>query len=463
MKQNGLSLNMFTKSDTHNPNYLASIVKIDNIRQHSNADRLQCTNVFFNNVITGMNAKIGDLVVYFPIESQISEDFLSYTNSFEDKELNADKSVKGYFSSKRRVRCMGLRNEKSQGYIVPVAELEKFVKDVLNETIVIDESFVGTDFDTIFEHKLVQKYVVRQPGVNVRKEKSKGNTKRYETKLVEGQFAFHIDTVHLKKFIADIHPNDCIVIQNKMHGTSAICGNVLVKKKLGLFSKLLKKIGFDIVDKEYGMLYSSRSVIKNADFLSYSSGGHFYDADVWKMFADQVYSALKPGITAFAEIVGYTPTGAFIQKGYDYGCEVGKQDFYIYRMNYRSPMGDVYEFSHDQIEEYCKQFGLKTPETYYHGIAKDMFPDIEVTEHWHENVLNRLIEIYLEKDCHLCKSEKIPAEGVVVKVNGKSSWKCYKLKSTKFLEKETKELDAGVIDLESTQSETTEELTEQVE
>lgn len=454
---------MFTKSDSHNPNYLCSIVKIDNIRPHTNADRLLCTNIFFNNVITGLSTKLNDLVVYFPIESQLSTEFLSYTNSYENKEMNRDTTIKGFFNHKGRVRAIGLRGEKSQGYIVPVSELERFAKDVLNETITIDESFAGTDFDMLFDHQLIKKYVIRQPGVNVRKDKTKGNTKRYETKLVEGQFAFHIDTVHLKKFIADIHPNDCIVIQNKMHGTSAICGNVLVKKKLNWFNKILKKVGLDIVDKEYGMLYSSRSVIKNADFLSYSSGGHFYDADVWKMFADKVYPSLKPGITVFAEIVGYTPTGGFIQKGFDYGCQVGEQEFYVYRMNYRSPNGDVFEFSHEQIEEYCTQFGFKTPETYYHGIAKDMFPDIEITEHWHENVLNRLIEIYLEKDCHLCKSDCMPSEGIVVKVNGKSTWKCYKLKSIRFLEKETKDLDAGVIDLESTQSEIEEILTEQTE
>ena len=38
-----------------NPNYLAKVVKIDNIRKHDNADRLQITTIDFQNVILDLS------------------------------------------------------------------------------------------------------------------------------------------------------------------------------------------------------------------------------------------------------------------------------------------------------------------------------------------------------------------------------------------------------------------------
>lgn len=48
-----------TFSPKANPNYLAQVVKIDNLRKHCNADRLQVTTIQGNNVITSLSAKEG--------------------------------------------------------------------------------------------------------------------------------------------------------------------------------------------------------------------------------------------------------------------------------------------------------------------------------------------------------------------------------------------------------------------
>ena len=111
---------MFYISEKANPNYLAKFVEISNIRKHPNADRLQVTTIDGNDVITGTDIKVGDNVVYFPLECAINKDFLSATNSFEDKELNFEKDKKGFFNSKGRVRAVKLRGQPSMGYIVPV-------------------------------------------------------------------------------------------------------------------------------------------------------------------------------------------------------------------------------------------------------------------------------------------------------------------------------------------------------
>jgi hypothetical protein len=46
-------------------------------------------------------------------------------------------------------------------------------------------------------------------------------------------------------------------------------------------------------------------------------------------------------------------------------------------------------------------------------------------------------------------NNKVPEEGIVVRKESLFSCESYKLKSFSFLEKESKELDKGVIDIES--------------
>ena len=38
--------------------------------------------------------------------------------------------------------------------------------------------------------------------------------------------------------------------------------------------------------------------------------------------ADKIGPKLKNGYTVYGEVVGFTPTGSPIQRGYDYGCKI---------------------------------------------------------------------------------------------------------------------------------------------
>ena len=449
---------MFNKTKDHNPNYLASIVKLSDVSKHPNADKLQCVSIFANNIITGLDAKDGDLYVYFPLECAISREFLSYTNSFEDTILNKDTLKKGFFNKHGRVRAINLRGSKSEGYIVPVSVLEDFSNNFLKQKLSINESHVGIDFDEVYGHQICKKYVVRISREQGTSKKTKGNVKKYESRLVEDQFRFHYDTEQLKRNMHKISPNDFIAITNKVHGTSFVVSHVLTKKRLGIMAKIAKKIGVSVVDKEYGMLYSSRCVIKNQNFLDPKDTGGFYGEDVWKLTAEKIFPEMEQGISVYGEIVGFTPSGKYIQKDYDYGCKSGEFDIYIYRVTYTSPNGNVYEFSHNQVKQWCLKRNLKMVEEYYYGKAKDLYPSLNTDEHWHENYLNNLIRDYLEKDCHICKNN-VPDEGIVLRKDNIHDFEAFKLKSFRFLKKETEELDKGTVDMETEQtvSETTEE------
>ena len=448
---------MFNKSEKHNPNYLSSIVKISGIRRHQNADKLQCVSLFGNNVVTGLTAKDGDLYVYFPLECAISPEFLKYTNSFRDSTMNADNTVKGFFEYHGRVRALRLRNERSEGYIVPVSQLESFAKDVLNQKIEITEKYVGSDFDLFFEHSICKKYIpkgMRNSG-EAGKKKTKGNVKKYASRLVENQFNFHQDTSHLKREMHRVSPDDYISVTEKLHGCNFIVSNVLVKRKLSLVDRVSKFFGANVTETEYGMLYSSRAVIKNSVMDDGKVNNNFYDTDVWKIVADKIFPSLAQGISVVGEIVGYTPSGQYIQKGYDYGCSSGNLDFWIFKVTHTSACGKVYVFNHRETVEFCQKFGFKMPQTHYYGKAKDYFPEISVENHWHDNFLQKMIEVHLEKKCTICKND-VWAEGVILRKDSPFEWDAFKLKSFNFLEGESKQLDSGEVDIETAESSQTE-------
>lgn len=421
-------------------NYLAKIVKLHNVRKHSNADRLQCVAIDGNNVITGSGAKDGDIVVYFPLESQINAEFLCDTNSFADSTLNKDTTVKSYFPESGRVRATKLRGEKSEGYMVPASLLQEWLTSKG-----ISFSFEGSineEFDTVGGVLICNKYklnVRNQQGLGNKTQKGK---KKSESRLIEGQYALSQDTDHFKKNVHTFTPDSKISISYKMHGCNFSMGRVLVKKKLSWIERMLKKFGINIVDTQYDLVYASRSVIKNNLFDRHSE----FTDDVWGDIAQRYQDSLQDGISINGEIVGYTKQGGWIQKGYDYGQEQGTCELYVYRVYYTSPSGKVFEFNHDQIVAYCAKYGLKMAPVFFYGKIKEKY-NIANDENFSRNLLEAMKNDFTEKQCYMCKT-KVPEEGVVIIQNDSNTFRPFKLKSFAFQERETKQLDSGESNLE---------------
>jgi len=429
-------------SNRDSANYLAQIIKIAKIEKHPNADRLQVATVNFQTVITGLDAKVGDLYVYFPLECSISKEYLGWSNSFRDKGLNADEEQAGFFEKNGRVKAVKLRGSKSMGYIVPIGDIERFAKEVLSIDIDLAKE-VGTEFNEIGGHLLCQKYI--SPKRNVGSSNKKKSRKPKVSRLVDGQFKFHIDTSNLRKNIHEISPEDTISISYKVHGTSAIFSNVLVHKKLGWFSKLLRKCGVPILESEYDTLYSSRRVVKNDD-MDFQSG--FYKEDIWGIVNDEIKDKIPPGFTIYGEIIGYTPNGQEIQKGYDYGCGSGEHKFFVYRITQTNVNGLSTELSTPEIIEFCELQGLTPVPLIYYGLAKNLY-NLDIDSDWHTDFITQLEVDYNDKNCYMCNN-KVPEEGIVVRRESSMfSFDAWKLKSWKFLERETKQLDQGVADMES--------------
>lgn len=447
-----------SKSEEAQDNYLATVIKLDNLNPHPNAERLEVVELFGGNVIVGKGIyTLGETLVYFPIESSLDAEFLSWANLFDNETLNADGTTKGFFQEKgRRVKPIKLRGIPSEGFLFPAAKLAEFCK--------VDPSIfkVGESFDQIGEKIILKKWVSgaksNEPVVKKVKmpawiqklprpiRKFIGNRfysakdEGIKSSIVNGQFSFHYDTGNLGKSFFVVKPEDEITISDKWHGTSAVFANILCYRKRKLWEKALG-VPFEKLSKEYKLIYSSRSVIKNRKDGKWTE-------DVWGKWADFIDSKDIPeGVTIYGEIVGYVNSGKMVQKNYDYGYENGLNGLHVYRVTLTSPTGEVYEYSFKEIEDFCSEYGFKTTPILYQGKAGDLFPELAVDENWSKEFVKKLSEKYLEKNCEYCKT-KVPAEGVVVKLESKQGRPVFKHKSFAFKSKESAERDKGESNIE---------------
>lgn len=451
------------QSKNANVNYLAKIVKIDNFHKHSDPEvtKLKCCCIDGFNIITGIDSEPG-LYVYFPTACCINPKFLSYANLYRHGELNVDQTKTGMFDDNGRVKAIRLRGELSEGFIIPIVVLENWVMSTVNVELKVEE---GTEFDSI-EHDgktfwVNKKYIpknTRTPGTPGSGNSGKGKQPKGLDKIIENQFRFHYDTVLIKKCPHVLHPSDLISITSKVHGTSGISAYVLCKQELNWKQKIARWLTGEEFDK-YDYLYSSRSVIKN-QYYNKSVQGGFYGVDVWKYADDIVRPCLSKGMTAYYEIIGFLPNGGYIQKNYDYGClpPVGDEAYtygkhfkvQIYRVTITDVSGKVHEFSAREVQLWAQMVGLVPVEQYYYGYAKDLYPDLDPSEHWNENFLSKLANdknFYMECNSPTCDN-KVPHEGIVIKIENMKS-EAFKLKCFKFLDGEGKALDKGEVDIES--------------
>lgn len=388
--------------------------------------------------IVSSESQVGDRGVFFPIECKISQEFLSKNNLFRENIKNEDQTKSGYFDKHGRVRAVKLRGVAGDGFFIPLNSFYNW------REIPLDKWPQGeVNFDTINGEEVCRKYVVKQQAQGVARIGTK-QSKQKSSRLIDGEYQLHYSTPKFLENSWRIEPDDIITISSKIHGTSFSLGRVRVKKILPWWKKVLSYI-LPIEKQEWANLYSSRTVIKNAD--SNKEHNYFYKEDVWADVFHKLQNYLEDGMQIYGELAGYTPTGKMIQKGYDYGCEPNTHREYIYRITSKNPDGTIREWEMDEIYDFCAKYNVNAVPLYYQGVAKDLF-DIPEDQEWKINFAKRMRNAFnLEKNCEFCKTT-VPAEGICVRISNKS-FPAIKLKSMNFLVRETKELDAGEVDIES--------------
>lgn len=457
-------------SKNANVNYLSKVVDIQEFVKHPDpkVERLKCAVIDGFIITVGIDSEPGKYI-YFPVLSQINPNLLQYLNLYRNKDLNKDPEKTGYFEDKGIVKAINLRGVKSEGFLLPLVDLQNFIVESVN--VELPDPEPNTEFDEV-EHAgkvfwISQKYVAPvqktpgTPGSSKERKKKKGLDK-----IIDEQFRFHYDTVILKKCPHVIKPDDIIHISSKWHGTSGISAYVLCHKKLNWKEKIAKwltKFPFDV----YDYIYSSRTVIKNRYYNTEVTSG-YYGCDVWEYADKYLKPYLEKGMTLYYEIVGYLPNGSMIQKDYDYGCvppvqvtdpETGEQvvqykqgrqfKVMIYRITITNVDGKVHEFSAHEVQTWCKNRSLTPVIEYYYGYAFALYPDIQQDENWSTNFMTALANdknFYMEENSPECNN-KVPHEGLVIKRESMKS-EAWKVKCFKFLGKEQDAALAGESNIE---------------
>lgn len=418
-------------------NYLASIVQVKQLRAHSNADRLQIATVFGNDCIVGLDTKVDDVFVYFPLECQISAKLLSHANLFSDPNCNQDGKSKGYFENKsngRRVKAVKLRGERSAGFLLNISTFADF------SGYEVSQFQIGKEFDELDGEIICNKYIPssqRTPGEPGNKKDKVEKKDSLVKRLLPNQFRFHYSTAHLGRNAHMITPDSIISITEKLHGQNFVASNVLTRPILSWKDKVGKFFGVNVVDSNYQFVYSSRSVVKSGRDGSIGN-------DQWGVHAKDLENKLPPGITVIGELVGFGPSGNALQKSYDYGCEPLTSKLKIFRITYTDRIGQLTEFGWLDIVRFCETYNIETVPCHFFGRAGDLFYKLsEKHDDWSDRFMKMVTEKYLDKKCSICKND-VWNEGVVISIEDKINRPVFKHKSFNFLSAESKDRDAGV-------------------
>ena len=81
--------------------YQGYVVEIKDLKVHPNADKLQIATVFGLTVITGLDVKVGNIMVYFGTDGRLGKNYCNKNNLIRKKDENG-KDIGGYLEERKR-------------------------------------------------------------------------------------------------------------------------------------------------------------------------------------------------------------------------------------------------------------------------------------------------------------------------------------------------------------------------
>ena len=218
------------------------VVKVEHLRPHGNADRLQIATFFGNDTCVGLNTVLGEIGIYFPTDLQLSVEYCNANNLVRKKDENGN-NIGGYMDpDKRNVTAVRLRGERSDGLFMPLSSLTF-------TGVNMDDLNVGDTIDVVNGVEICRKYI---PRGNKRKGggQSDGNRTRKKKVPVAPLFSEHADTEQLAYNLSAFKPGDQVEVSLKMHGTSQRTGYLPTLKgyKRNLLDFILRREGTPIYD-----------------------------------------------------------------------------------------------------------------------------------------------------------------------------------------------------------------------
>lgn len=402
--------------------YCGYIVELQGLRKHSNADRLQCVEIFGNNVIVDMSYKEGQKVVFFPVDGKLGKEYAEKNNILIKKDEDGN-NVGGYIDpEKRNIKAIRLRGEKSEGLALPIESLGDYTDIRLLKS--------GDKIATLNGTVICEKYIPKSNNsstVSCKSKKSKPKINNFPL------FKEHVDTEQLAYNQAAFKPGDKCIITLKMHGTSARTSYSLkiFSPVLRWYQKLFKKK--TKVIKEWKMISGTRRMI-----LDSYDGGFYGSNEFRKPWHDFFSTRLEKGETVYYEVVGWIDDNKTImgvgdnkklrdkelkklygeKTIFSYGCEQGQNDAFVYRMTLTNEDGFVVEYPDWLMRRRCEQMGVK---------CVPKFDEFTFTT-WDD--LMKRVEKYYDGPDPIGKTHT--REGVVVRIENREKFTAYKHKNFTF-------------------------------
>ena len=408
--------------------YNAYVTRIKNLRQHSNADRLQCGTVFGSNVIVGLNTQEDELGIYFPVDGRLSVEYATDNNLLRKKDEHGN-NIGGYLDpDKRNIKAVKLRGEKSDGLFMSLTSLANYV-----DITTLQE---GDTITVLGGIKICEKYIPRRKNRTYNDGQTKRRKKRKD-RISFPLFTEHSDTNQLAYNLHQFHPGDTCVITLKMHGTSQRTSNTVKQTKRIIpawVHRILQTIGFKRSPKqEWDYISGSRRVI-----LRSMEGGYYGSNTFRQQHHERFLNKLQKGETAYYEVVGYVSNGQPIMSDcsnkktndkefikqygdttrFSYGCDDGKSEIYIYRMTMTNEDGYIVEYPWELVKLRCEQMDINhcpEYETFTFTTTEDLMERVE--KYWEG--LDPIGGTHIK-------------EGVVVRIINRERFTAYKHKNWHF-------------------------------
>ena len=452
--------------------YCGYVTTLKNVRPHPNADKMKLADCFGNTVCVGLDAREHDIVLYFPTDGQLSEEYCSYNDLVRRKDENGNPAG-GYLDpDKRNIKAIKLRGEKSDGLVMPLSSLA-FCYDSNSPDVGVMNLSVGDQITVLNGHEICKKYIPHSKTHSVAS--GSVNKTRKHKDPVAPLFAEHADTEQLAYNLSAFKPGDEVEITLKMHGTSQRTGYLptLQGYKRTLWDKITRKAGSPVYG--WGGVSGTRRVV-----LEDYAGG-FYGSNEFREQHSKVFDGkLMKGETVYYEVVGFTTTGqpimstasnkklndkAFIKQYgeetvFSYGCEPHpktlvvadpnadeitgvriplklQSDIYVYRMTMTNEDGFVVEYTPDFMRYRCEQMGVKTVPVLWKGVIP-MEEELPLRYFGNEGESKNPAGEYIKEIAEKYYDGPDPVgkthvrEGVVVRILNRPKFAAYKHKNFAF-------------------------------